>query len=286
MDLPTHAAFGLAIGLIFFGHSEAAVLVMIGAILPDLDRDWLVRADAVGEQQRHRAILHNVFIVAISFIVSPFLATGVFLHMLQDSFTTANDKGCEWFYPLSRLVRRGKFNAKKKEMVLDPKEQIYFLQEDPQDAKTGPAIPWRRVYGPAQNSMILDRMFLLGSLVVAFVWLGFEAYANWSGFVGDWTMTAPHWILFFALTVLLISGGLLRDKPATALTSAAKVASGIFGIALMVLWGFYADSEIIANIGAVVSNLLPIVVGGVPIALLSVAIIMRYARKYKPAAVV
>lgn len=39
MDLPTHASFGLAIGLLFFGHPEAATLVLIGAILPDLDRD-------------------------------------------------------------------------------------------------------------------------------------------------------------------------------------------------------------------------------------------------------
>jgi membrane-bound metal-dependent hydrolase YbcI (DUF457 family) len=113
MDLPTHAAFGLAIGLVFFGRPEVAVLVMIGAILPDIDRDWLAKANAIGEEQRHRAILHNVFIVSIAFLVRPFLAVGVFIHMLQDSFTTDDDKGCEWFYPLSRWVKRGKFDAKK-----------------------------------------------------------------------------------------------------------------------------------------------------------------------------
>ena len=38
MDLHTHIAFGVAVGLVFFGHPEPALLVGLGAMLPDLDR--------------------------------------------------------------------------------------------------------------------------------------------------------------------------------------------------------------------------------------------------------
>ncbi len=286
MDLPTHAAFGLAIGLVFFGHPEAAVLVMIGAILPDLDRDWLGKKYAIGEEQRHRAILHNVFIVAISFLVSPFLALGAFLHMLQDSLTTANDKGCEWFYPLSRLVKLGKYNADKEQMTLDPKERIYFLQEDPEDADTGPAIPWRRVYGPAQNSMILDRIFLIGSLIAVGVWFGFNANSDWSGLTNRLAMTGTHWILFAGFAVLLLSGALLRDRTSNVLTTSLRVITAALGIAIILLWGFYASAEIAANVEAVASNWLSITIGAVLIALGSWAVVEWHARKYKPAAVV
>jgi hypothetical protein len=285
MDLPTHAAFGLAVGLVFFGRPEAAILVLIGAILPDLDRDWLVKAKAVGEEQRHRAILHNVFIVGLAFLMSPFLAFGTFLHMLQDSFTTANDKGCEWFYPISRLVKRGKFDAKKQPMPLDPKERVYFLQEDP-EATDGPAIPWRRVYGPAQNSQILDRVFLASSLVVSGVWFVFKAKADWSFLVSDVIRTGPHWILFLALAIFLITGALLRGKSRNTLTIIAKVGIGFLGIALIVLWGFYAQTEIITNIETLSSSLVPIILCGVLIVLSTWAIAEWHARKYKPAAVV
>ncbi len=286
MDLPTHAAFGLAIGLVFFGHPEAAVLVMIGAILPDLDRDWLAKKYAIGEEQRHRAILHNVFVVAIAFLLSPFLALGVFLHMLQDSFTTANDKGCEWFYPLSRLVKRGKYDANKNPVPLDSNEQIYFLQEDPETVVDGPAIPWRRVYGPAQNSMILDRIFLVGSLIAVGVWFGFTVNSDLLLLASDLSLVVPHLVLLLAFVVLLISGFLLRDKVPSSQVSSSRITAGLIGIALAVLWGFYAKDTIIANVETLSSNLLPILVGGVLIAFASWAVIMWHARKYKPAAVV
>jgi hypothetical protein len=286
MDLPTHAAFGLAIGLVFFGRPEVAVLVMIGAILPDIDRDWLAKANAIGEEQRHRAILHNVFIVGLAFLVRPFLAVGVFLHMLQDSFTTDDDKGCEWFYPLSRWVKRGKFDAKKAPMALDPKERVYFLQEDPENETDEPAIPWRRVYGPAQNSQILDRMFLVSSLIVAVAWFVFKAKTDMPFLVSGVINTGPHWVLFLSFGVLLITGALLRGKSRSTLTIIAKVGIGILGIALAILWGFYAQTEILPNIEALISNWVPITLCGLLIVLSSWAIVEWYARKYQPAAVV
>jgi hypothetical protein len=50
--------------------------------------------------------------------------------MLHDSFTTVKDRGVEWFYPITRLVRRGLYDASGNKEQLDPKEKIYFYQED------------------------------------------------------------------------------------------------------------------------------------------------------------
>ncbi|MCL5067339.1 MAG: metal-dependent hydrolase, partial [Thaumarchaeota archaeon] len=109
MDLPTHFAFGLAMGLVFFGHQpELALLIALGALLPDLDREyWFIPAKQYAEEQRHRALLHNVVVIALTYVVSPFLSLGVFLHILQDSFTTVKDRGVEWFYPLLGSLRGG-----------------------------------------------------------------------------------------------------------------------------------------------------------------------------------
>jgi hypothetical protein len=287
MDLPTHAAFGLAVGLVFFGQPSAAVLVLIGAILPDLDRDWLVKTNAVGEDQRHRAILHNVFIVALAFLLSPFLAVGVFLHMLQDSFTTANDKGCEWFYPVSRWVKRGKFNEHKEPVLpLDPKERIYFLQEDPENVDSGPAIPWRRVYGPAQNSNIVDRLFLVSSLIVAGVWFGLKASVDLPSLVSAVVKTGSNWVLFLALAVVLLAGFFCRNMIRSKLTRVARAGIVLLGLTLTLLWGFLVQTDLSANIKLIGSSWIPILLSGFLIVLSSYVVVEWHARKYKPAAVV
>jgi len=44
LELTTHLAFGIAAGFLFFGRVDAALLVGLGALLPDLDREyWFVR---------------------------------------------------------------------------------------------------------------------------------------------------------------------------------------------------------------------------------------------------
>jgi membrane-bound metal-dependent hydrolase YbcI (DUF457 family) len=40
MDLPTHFAFAFAIGLLFFDKPEIALLIALGAVFPDLDREY------------------------------------------------------------------------------------------------------------------------------------------------------------------------------------------------------------------------------------------------------
>ena len=96
LDLPSHLSFGLAIGLVFFGNSpEIVLLIGLGTLIPDLDREyWYVRQQVYAEEQYHRARFHNVFMILVGYLVNPFFSLGIFLHMLQDSFTTAKDRGC------------------------------------------------------------------------------------------------------------------------------------------------------------------------------------------------
>src|SRR5438270_6873207 len=150
--------FGLAVGFVFFGRPDIAFLISLGALIPDLDSEyWFFPSKLYADEQIHRAGLHNVFIISITYLVSPFLSLGVFLHVLQDSFTTVKDRGVEWFYPFTRLAKRGRYDAQGNEEPLDPTENVYFYQEDPpglvrfadadlQEEQDKP-IPWRRVYG-------------------------------------------------------------------------------------------------------------------------------------------
>src|SRR5207244_7102739 len=128
MDLPSHLSFGLAIGLVFFGNNpEIVLLIGLGALVPDLDREyWYVRQQVYAEEQYHRARFHNVFMILIGYLVNPFFSLGIFLHMLPDSFTTAKDRGVEWFYPLTRLVKGGLYDQAMSHREADPNLKILF----------------------------------------------------------------------------------------------------------------------------------------------------------------
>lgn len=132
MDLTTHLVFGLAIGLAFYGKPEAALIIGFGALLPDLDREyWFVRRKLYRDEQPHRARFHNVFIMGLAYIVSPFLALGIFLHALLDSLTTVKDRGVELFWPLTRLVKSGLKSGDRSISVDHPAdEHIFYWQED------------------------------------------------------------------------------------------------------------------------------------------------------------
>src|SRR5207249_5095592 len=104
--------FSVAVGLVFFDKPEIALLIGLGALIPDLDREyWFIPKKIYADEQIHRAGLHNVFMMAVTYVVSPYLSLGVFLHVLQDSFTTVKDRGVEWFFPLTRLDKRGSYDG-------------------------------------------------------------------------------------------------------------------------------------------------------------------------------
>jgi len=182
MNLATHAVFGLAIGFIFFGRVDIAILIVVGSLLPDLDREyWFIPQREYHEEQYHRALFHNIFFMMIIYLVNVYVSLGIFLHSLLDSFTTVKDRGCEWLFPISRLVKRGIRDANGKEQPIDPRERIYFYQEDPNGLLENAdpdlripgkkPVPWRRIYGPALNGQILDHGILFGSLMLVLLWL-------------------------------------------------------------------------------------------------------------------
>lgn len=71
MELTTHAVFAFAVGLIFFRRPDVALLVTLGALLPDMDREyWFVRVKKYRDEQPHRARFHNVFVMAVGYLLT------------------------------------------------------------------------------------------------------------------------------------------------------------------------------------------------------------------------
>jgi hypothetical protein len=304
MDLPTHAFFGLAIGLVFFGQPEFAFLVALGALIPDLDREyWFIKFSVYRDEQLHRALLHNVFVMGLFYLVSPFLALGIFLHMLLDSFTTSKDRGCEWFWPLSRLVKRGLYNCKMEKQPIDPKERVYFYQEDVEAVieyaepdLLEPPSPWRRVYGPALNSNLLDRGFLLGSLGIIAVWLVAQYFMNNTILLNNLSGCVILLTAYLSIIALFIGGELdRRDQEApfgkTQLDPLKKVSFlktplVILGGFLAVLWLILYRNEILANLELIGSNWIPILAAGLILTATSIAIVKWHTRKIQVHAIV
>ena len=271
-----------------------ALLVGVGALLPDLDREyWYVKPKKYADEQYHRAIFHNVFAILAAYLVSPFLSLGVFLHMLQDSFTTAKDRGVEWFYPLTRLVKRGIVDADGKEQPLDPKEHVYFYQEDPigiiehadVDLREDHPVPWRRVYGFAQNSHLLDRGFLFCSLVVILIWFAapmtfarFTLFGNF--FQANWLV----WVFGYLSVVVLFAAGETqrRDVPAKLpQLKPIQLPLLIGGIILFGLWLIVYGTQIVTNLMNIFTAPLPIVLGVILVPITAVLVVLWQIRKGK-----
>jgi hypothetical protein len=301
MDLPTHFFFGLAIGFVFFGRQpEYALLIGLGALLPDLDREyWFIPPKQYAEEQRHRALLHNVVVIALTFAVSPFLSLGVFLHVLQDSFTTVKDRGVEWFYPFTRLAKRGRYDAEGNERPLDPAEHVYFYQEDPpglvkfadtdlQEEQDKP-IPWRRVYGFALNSHLLDRGFLFGSVAVLLVWLFVPTpsltFPNLSVLLQTPPDTYGTWSLgLVAVATLFLAGEIDRRdvaRPVLGKLTTLKIPIFVIGIVLLGGWVFLYRVSIGSNISIAVAQPIQIVAIVILIPVIAVLLIWQQTRRGK-----
>jgi hypothetical protein len=181
LNLGTHIFFAGAVTAILTGNPYFTLLAGIGSFIPDLDREYLfVSPKAFREEQFHRALFHNLLFLSGLFFVNVWLAVGAFLHSFIDSFTTEKDKGVEWLFPFSRLVKRGRYTlaatskdkACKLELVYqNPPDRVCFINEDsPEmtklsdpDLKESRAVPRRRTYGPAANGQLFDRWLALAS---------------------------------------------------------------------------------------------------------------------------
>ena len=172
MNLPTHIVLGALIGALFFGRWDIMLLVALGSALPDMDREYgFFSKDYFRKHQLHRALFHNFVFLGILFLISPYLALGAFCHTLLDSINTAKDRGVEWLYPLSRLVKKSRYDHQGKKIAFDLKTRFYMYQNDPveltrktsEDMKDYTLRPWRRIYGPFYSGGILDIGIFVGS---------------------------------------------------------------------------------------------------------------------------
>jgi hypothetical protein len=286
LQLTTHAVFAFTVGLIFFGRLDVALLVTLGALVPDLDREyWFVKTRKYQDEQPHRARFHNVFIMAIGYLLSPFFALGIFLHSLQDSFTTVKDRGAEWFFPVTRWVKRGTLDADGNNQPNIEPGKIYFYQEDLnglieyadpdlQEPDNQPT-PWRRVYGPALNSCLLDRGFLLGSILLATIWLIAADLTHAVTFNMPLVFYYPF-IAGFAFFGLVYFAGELdrRDRkeplkiiPKTMIRNKDTFKKPIFvvGLVFLGIWLVLFRQEIWINLESLFGNWVTIILGTVAI---------------------
>ena len=293
MDLPSHLAFGWAVGFVFFGSNpEIALLIGLGTLVPDLDREyWYVRQQVYADEQYHRARFHNVFLILIGYLVNPFFALGIFLHMLQDSFTTAKDRGVEWFYPLTRLVKRGMYDSTMNPATPDTKVKVYFYQEeilgyanaaDP-DLRVGTQpVPWRRVYGFAQNSHLLDKGFLFGSLAVVAIWLAYPLGFVHARAVSEFIESqGALWYVGYAAVFILFAAGETqrRDKlPKIPQLKPIQIPLFVLGLILLALWGVLFRSEVLANLENIWADPIPVLAGVVAIPVVAFILVRYYTR--------
>jgi hypothetical protein len=185
MNFTTHVMFGVLLAAVFFADPRVILLVGIGSAIPDLDREYgFLSKESFRDLQVHRALLHNFLFLGLLYLINPFLALGAFLHTLLDALTTARDRGVEWLFPFSRLVKGAVYDNDGNRLELDPKQKVYFLQNEihiltrktTKDLKpSGPLLPWRRTYGPALSGRLLDLGIFVGSVCLTLMLVLFSA---------------------------------------------------------------------------------------------------------------
>lgn len=178
MNLNSHILVALALGLVLTHNLDLAILVGIGASLPDLDREYIFTRRAIFRKyQLHRALFHNVFFLAGMLLFNKFFALGILVHMSMDLLTSPTDRGIELFFPIDRIVRN--FFLDYNGNVRGRSFRVSWLIQDPTVlvAKTSdPGLrevessPWNRVYGPFKNSGLIDWTTSYGSLLFLIVY--------------------------------------------------------------------------------------------------------------------
>jgi|OSPMetMinimDraft_2_1075162.scaffolds.fasta_scaffold00412_2 hypothetical protein len=227
----------------------------------------------------------------VIYLVNVYASLGIFLHSLLDSFTTVKDRGCEWLFPISRLVKRGIRDANGKEQPIDPRERIYFYQEDPNGLLENAdpdlripgkkPVPWRRIYGPALNGQILDHGILFGSLMLVLLWLIWPShYYDVLTFVNKQCLGFLTGIL--SIILLYVSGELDRrgkiNRKYSYVLLFTGIALGIYSPSL------YKD-EILINLTSIFTNWMFIFVGVIAVFIVSFLVIKWHTRANRVAIV-
>jgi hypothetical protein len=186
---------------------------------------------------------------------------------------------------------------------LDPNEHVYFYQQDlhatieyPEPDLPEPESPWRRVYGPALNSNLLDRGFLFGSIILTGIMFLDLYYSNAAFLLNDVSRSSSLGIAFCSIVALFLGGELdRRDQEApfgkTLLDplrqiSFLKIPLVIIGGALAILWIFLYRDNIASNLEAIGSKWISIAAAGLLLTVMSFGIIKWQTRKGRSPAIV
>lgn len=144
-------------------------------------------------------------------------------------------------------------------------------------------IPWRRVYGFAQNSQILDKRFLVGSIVVILIW--FFAPGN-ALHLSTWTTTSPmrYFVIIFGYVPILILfvGGELERNDKLGKFTFIKYPIFVLGLVLLGVWGILIGSEITKNLSNIFSNPVSILMAIIILPLAIIGVIKWKIRKSGP----
>ncbi len=240
--------------------------------------------------------------MGLAYLLSPFLALGIFLHSFLDSFTTVKDRGVELFYPFTRLVKGGWKSGDLSQKVDHPAdEHVFYWQEDvegyledadPDAWNPGDkSVPWRRIYGFALNSRILDRWFLLGSIGLIITWLFVPGFNNVKDFYVYLTNNCVFWSVGFVGLILVYASGELDRRlraPEELKISLFKTSSsikyplmGMFGVGVvfLVYWIFLNVGGVYSSLIFTYTNVMSIVVGLIFIAGAGIVSIILDKRK-------
>ena len=295
-NFTTHVMFGMLIGALFFGKLEIILLLGIGAAIPDMDREYgFFSKDVFRKHQLHRAFCHNFVFLGILYLINPFLGLGAFLHTLLDAVTTSKDRGVEWLYPFSRLVKKSVYDHQGKRITeLDPKTKIFMYQNDPveltrksaEDLKDFVPRPWRRSYGPALSGGILDMGIFVAStalllLMVAISKLGIRNFIDFTNVITP-TSYVPLVIGSLGVLLVLFVGEIMRHKEAK---RASRVPPLLYKMAYLLSLSLIAIGIILGaylNPGSMivfVSNLPYLVAGILVVFSVAVVVLKVYSRK-------
>jgi len=256
MNLPTHVVAAFAIGIALFHNVELALIMSMGAVIPDLDRDYFfVARDFIGRHQTHRALFHNFLLAALLYLVSPFLALGALSHYFLDIFTSASDRGVELLFPFTRrpFVRVNAWLYTIEGKKENGAEKLKWWVEDPyrllketteSDLKEPEKQPWRRSYGPFKNSRIVDFGIFFASII--FLGLAASALALGTNYYSLTELlslsTIAYWALvmfFLGVVMFYVLGYFYQKQPETQKRETKLFTAGglIVGLFLLLLGG-------------------------------------------------
>lgn len=102
----THLAAGVTAALLLSGQGVVpAAAIIAGSVLPDIDspkslvgRHWPI----IPRLLPHRTVTHSFLCYAVSYLISPYLALGVLIHIFLDML---NPKGVKFFWPCRASIR-------------------------------------------------------------------------------------------------------------------------------------------------------------------------------------